>query len=207
MEKLLEKHPALAKCKKELKDALDILISSYTKGGTLFACGNGGSSADADHIVGELMKGFLKKRPLDCDLREDLRSNFDGVDDGMLDKLQGALPAISLGSASALNSAFSNDVDPELVYAQALFGLGKRGDVLIAISTSGNSKNVLAAAKLARALEISVIALTGEGGGKLRDIADVCIAVPECETYLVQELHLPVYHWLCAKLEDHFFAE
>ncbi len=205
MEELLERYPKLTSSKEELEAALNTIISCYENGGKLLICGNGGSSADSDHIVGELMKGFLKKRPLNESKKLEMKRNFCGIDDAMLDKLQGALPAISLGSAAALNSAFSNDVDPELVYAQALLGLGCPNDVLIAISTSGNSKNALAAAKLAKALKITVISLTGMGGGKLKEISDVCIAVAESETYKVQELHLPVYHWLCAKVEEHFF--
>lgn len=205
MKELLERYPKLTSSKEELETALNAIINCYENGGKLLICGNGGSSADSDHIVGELMKGFLKKRPLNEAKKMELKKNFCGIDDAMLDKLQGALPAISLGSATALNSAFSNDVDPELVYAQALLGLGCPNDVLIAISTSGNSKNALAAAKLAKALKITVISLTGMGGGKLKEVSDVCISVAECETYKVQELHLPVYHWLCAKVEEHFF--
>ena len=202
---LIERYPALAGCKNDIRKAVDAIEETYVRGGKLLLCGNGGSCADCEHISGELMKGFLKKRPLNESKKLEMKRNFCGIDDAMLDKLQGALPAISLGSATALNSAFSNDVDPELVYAQALLGLGCPNDILIAISTSGNSKNALAAAKLAKALKITVISLTGMGGGKLKEVSDVCVAVAESETYKVQELHLPVYHWLCAKVEEHFF--
>ena len=207
MKELLERYPTLATVSGEIEKAKNAIVKCYENGGKLLICGNGGSSADSDHIVGELMKGFLKKRPLTSEKKAELKARFPEMDEETLDKLQGALPAISLSSFSALNTAFSNDVDPELVFAQALLGLGRVGDVLIAISTSGNSKNAFAAAKLAKALGMTLISLTGMGGGKLGTISDICIAVPEKETYKVQELHLPVYHWLCAKVEEYFFSE
>lgn len=205
LKELLNRYPALDCCENQIRQAAQTLIACYQAENKVMTCGNGGSCADADHIVGELMKGFLKKRPLSAEKKQEMKSRFPELDDATLDKLQGGLPAISLCSLTALNSAFCNDVDPELIYAQGVLGLGKTGDVLICMSTSGNSKNVCAAAKVARSLGITVIALTGVAGGNLSKIADVCICVPETETFKVQELHLPVYHALCAMAEAHFF--
>ena len=203
-DELIIKHPALDCCKEEVLKAFEIAKKTYEDGGKVLVCGNGGSAADSEHIVGELMKGFLKKRPIAEDKKAELKACAE-LDDELLSKLQRGLPAVSLVSICALNSAFANDVDPELMYAQSLYALGKEGDVLIAISTSGNAKNVLAAAKVARALKMRVIALTGEGRGALGEVADIVIAVPERETYKVQELHLPVYHAICAEVEEYFF--
>jgi D-sedoheptulose 7-phosphate isomerase len=169
-------------------------------------CGNGGSCADADHIVGELMKGFLSLRPLSEEKKGEMKANTDLVDDELLAKLQGGLPAYSLPSMTALNMAFCNDVDPELIYAQPIMAMGRKNDVLIAISTSGNSKNVFGAVKVAKALGVTVIGLTGGKGGKLKEHADIAVVVPESETFKIQELHLPVYHYLCAAVEQHFFG-
>ena len=151
------------------------------------------------------MKGFLKKRPLSESKKAEMKSRCDLVDDELLSKLQGGLPAIAIPSITALNSAFCNDVDPELVYAQPLMSLAKENDILIGISTSGNSKNVFGAVKVAKALGIKVIGLTGKTGGKLKEASDICICAPETETFKIQELHLPIYHYLCAAVEEHFF--
>lgn len=204
---LIERYPILAACKKDVKNAADMIIDCYKNEGKVLICGNGGSCADGDHIVGELMKGFLKKRPLSEAQKSEMKKNCPEVDDETLSKLQNGLPAISLPSIAALNSAFCNDVDPELIYAQSLMSLGKKGDILIALSTSGNSKNVFAAAKVAKALGVTVIGMTGETGGKLKAVCDICICVPETETYKIQELHLPVYHYLCAAVEEEFYKE
>ena len=205
MEKLLEKHPALAKCKIELEDALDILISSYTKGGTLFACGNGGSSADADHIVGELMKSFKMKRPIAPTLKESLENL--GEDGAYLAKtLEAGLPAVSLCEHNSLSTAYGNDRAPDAVFAQQLSVLGSKGDTLLALTTSGNSQNCVLAAIAAKAKGLSVIAITGQDGGRIAKLADVTVKLPESETYLVQELTLPLYHYLCAELEKNFFG-
>ena len=201
---LFERYPSLTACEKEIVDARDALISCYENGGKVLLCGNGGSCADCDHIVGELMKGFLKKRPLSPERRAEMKKNYD-VDDEIINALQAGLPAVSLPAITGLNSAFCNDVDPELIYAQSVLGLGKTGDILFALSTSGNAKNVAAAVKVARSLGMTVIGMTGEKGGKLREMADITVCVPECETFKVQELHLPVYHYLCAAVEAHFF--
>ncbi len=204
---LLQRYPCLEVCKEEIAKARDALIACYEADGKVMICGNGGSCADADHIVGELMKGFLSLRPLSKEKKEEMKANTNLVDDELLSKLQGGLPAFSLPSMTALNMAFCNDVDPELIYAQPIMAMGRKNDVLIAISTSGNSKNVFGAVKVAKALGITVIGLTGGKGGKLKEYADVAITVPENETFKIQELHLPVYHYLCAAVEQHFFGE
>lgn len=202
---LLKQYPMLTVCDKEIKQAIDALITCYEAGGKVLLCGNGGSCANCDHIAGELMKGFLKQRPLSAEKKACMRAASPLLDEAMLTRLQGSLPAISLPAMTALNTAFSNDVDAELIYAQAILGLGRRGDVLIALSASGNAKNVAAAVAVAKALGITVIGLTGEEGGALARAADIAICVPACRTYRVQELHLPVYHYICAAVEAHFF--
>ena len=203
---LIDRYPTLALCESDIENATSMIINCYENGGKLLLAGNGGSSADADHIVGELMKGFMKKRELTDSQKAEMNEKCQDISDETLAKLQNALPAISLSSFSALNTAFSNDVDADLVFAQGVFGLGKVNDVLIAISTSGNSKNVVEAAKVAKAIGVKVIALTGKSGGVLKNLADITIAVPESETYKVQELHLPVDHSICAEIESHFFS-
>lgn len=203
---LIKRYPALEECRADVEKAKNAIIDCYENGGKLLLCGNGGSAADCDHIVGELMKGFMLGRALCDEKKAEMKKNCPELDDTLLSKLQGALPAISLPSVTALNSAFCNDVDAELVYAQPLMSLAKEGDILVALSTSGNSKNVVAAAKVARALGIRVLGLTGRGGGRLAALSDILICAPEAETYKVQELHLPIYHCLCAAVEKHFFA-
>ena len=207
IEELMKRYPELSVCREDIASAVTLLINTFQKGGKLLICGNGGSCADSDHIVGELMKGFLKKRPLSREQKERMKKACPDLDDRYLEQLQGALPAVALPSFTALNTAFCNDVDPELLFAQQILGLGKAGDVLLGITTSGNSKNVVAAAKVAKSLDLNVLALTGQSGGRLKDIADICIKVPQTETYKVQELHLPVYHVLCAMVEDYFFKD
>lgn len=202
---LLNRYPQLAECQNDLKKATAAMIDCYKNGGKIMLCGNGGSCADCDHIVGELMKGFLKKRPLSNGQKAEMINRSPLLDDELLNKLQCGLPVIALPSITALNSAFCNDVDPELIYAQSVMALGKKNDILIAISTSGNAKNVFLSATVAKGLGIKVIALTGKIGGMLKDCSDICITVPETETYKVQELHLPVYHYLCAAVENEFF--
>ena len=204
---LLIRYPILAEIKDTIQEATDEIISCYEKGGKLMLCGNGGSAADCEHIVGELMKGFLKHRAVSDAKRQEMKANAPYLDDEIVSKLQCGLPAVSLPSMMALNTAFCNDVDPELIYAQPLMALAHKGDILIAISTSGNSKNVCVAAEVAKALGCKVIALTGNSGGKLKDISDICLCVGESETYKIQELHLPLYHYICAEVENHFFAD
>ena len=201
------KYPELKSCSDDIMRAYETLITCYSGGGTLLVCGNGGSSADADHIVGELMKGFMRKRPVGQEIK-DLLGNLDPQVSGYLTRyLQVPLPAISLGSQSALQTAFANDVAPDLAFAQSAFGYGRKGDVFLGISTSGNSKNVYYAAAVAVSRGLTAIGLTGEDGGMLKDICQVMIRVPETSTPAVQELHLPVYHALCAAVEAHFFRE
>ena len=202
---LLKRYPALAFCADDIENAKNLIIDCYENRGKLLLCGNGGSCADCDHIVGELMKGFLKNRPLSAEKRNEMKNNYNGIDDASLDKLQCGLPAISLSSITALNTAFCNDVDAQLVYAQALMSLANENDILVAISTSGNSKNIISAVEIALGLGVKVISLTGKTGGKLKDISDISICVPESETFKVQELHLPVYHYICAAVENYFF--
>lgn len=204
---LIQRYPILKDCEADIKTAAEKIIACYENGGKLILCGNGGSSSDCDHIVGELMKGFLKMRPLNEQQKAQMKASCSLLDDDTLEKLQGALPAISLPNISGLNSAFCNDVDPELIYAQSLMSLGNKGDILLALSTSGNSKNVFAAAKVAKGLGLTVIGLTGKTGGKLKGVSDICICAPETETFKIQELHLPIYHFLCAETEAHFFKK
>ena len=206
LNELLSRYPQLISCKEDIENAVKAIINCYENGGKLILCGNGGSCADCDHIVGELMKGFLKFRPLSDDKKAEMKKNCDLVDEEILCKLQGGLPAISLPSITALNSAFCNDVDPELMYAQPLMSLANENDILIGLSTSGNSRNVFGAVKVAKALGIKVIGLTGKTGGKLKGIADICICAPETETFKIQELHLPIYHYICAKVEESFYT-
>ena len=203
---LVNRYPSLSACQKSIETAAEYIISAYKNGSVLFTAGNGGSAADADHIVGELMKGFMKRRALD---EKEINEMASSLSDGerLARSLQKGLPAISLHSQSALLTAFMNDAEPEYVYAQVLYAMGKKDDVLIAISTSGNSKNIVNAVKVARHKGMKIISLTGERRCALDSLSDVVIHVQETETYRVQELHLPVYHWICARIEDEFFDE
>lgn len=202
---LYERYPALSGCKEEIEKALRLMIETYKNGGKILICGNGGSCADSGHIVGELMKGFLLKRPL-CEEKKNLIKNVIPEEyDLFASKLQESLPAIALDSQNALITAFANDVDPDLIYAQSVLGYGKKGDLFIGLSTSGNSKNVVFGAKMAKALGLKTVALTGKCESKLSEICDVTIKAPETETYKVQEYHLPIYHYLCAEIEKCFF--
>ncbi len=207
LQDLLKRYPVLAACEKEIIAAKDMLVACYENGGKVLLCGNGGSAADADHIVGELMKGFLKKRSLSPEKQQEMRKNCPALTTEVLHKLQGGLPAVSLPSLSVLNAAVCNDTDPALIYAQAVMALGNPHDLLIGMSTSGNAENVCNAVMVAKGLGLVTIALTGEGGGKVAHLADITIRVPEIETYKIQELHLPVYHYLCAAVEAHFFEQ
>jgi len=203
MDSFLKAYPALLPAGYEIIRAYGELQKTYDAGGKVLACGNGGSAADCEHIVGELMKGFELKRPLPAETVLKFSSQPHG--DKIASSLQGALPAISLVSQSGLISAFANDVDPDLVYAQQVLGYGREGDALLALSTSGNSKNVFYAAETAKALGLTVIAITGSEGGFLSRIADVCINLPADKPKDVQELTLPVYHFLCLALEKYYF--
>lgn len=200
IENLISRYPALAPCGNDIQRAVDALEATYRRGGKLLICGNGGSAADADHISGELLKGFCSKRPLNAAARELLGEE-------LASQLQDALPAIPLHSLGAINTAWLNDCDPYYGYAQLVWGLGNAGDALIGISTSGNSKNVGYAMQVARAKGLTTIGLSGASGGKLKTLADVCICVPSATTFKIQELHLPVYHAICLALEDIFFRK
>lgn len=197
LERLIERFPELESLKNKVHAACDIMDKSFASGGKLLVCGNGGSAADADHIVGELMKGFYKKRPLPKEQAERLG--------GFAEYLQGALPAIALTQHGALSTAFLNDVDPHMVFAQQVYGYGSPEDVVMGISTSGNSLNVCNAVQVAKSLGMKTIGLTGKRGGKLAELCDICINVPADITADIQELHLPIYHTLCAMLEELYF--
>ena len=202
---LIERIPALAVCRADLERATDLLFNCYMNKGTILLCGNGGSAADSEHISGELLKGFLMRRTPDDVTIEKIGAHLGSCE--MAAKLQRGIPAIPLTSLSAVLSAFANDVDPELVFGQLVFAFGRENDAFLGLSTSGNSKNVVAAAQIAKAIGIPAIAMTGESGGKLKDICDVTIKVPACETYLIQEYHLPIYHAICAELEERAFGK
>ncbi len=204
---LIERYPKLAVCKEDIKKAYELLEAAYSNGRKLLVCGNGGSASDSEHIVGELMKEFKLKRKVYSDQAAALKEIDPELGPVLADNLQGALPAICLTGHSSLTTAFMNDANADLVFAQQVNGYGKPGDVFLGISTSGNSKNVLYAAVNAKAKGLKVIGLTGAKENKLMKYADVCIRVPETETYKIQELHLPVYHCLCLMLEEKFFGE
>ena len=203
---LLQRYPQLEGCKAEIENALTLLLDMYHSGGKLLACGNGGSSADCEHIVGELMKCFMIPRPLTEPVKAQLAAVCPEEADRFAAAMQRAIPAISLPSQTAILSAYVNDVDPEFAYAQLVQGYGRAGDVVLGISTSGNSKNVVRAVQMAKALGLKTLALTGSKESKLSGLCDVTIRVPETETFKVQELHLPVYHYLCAALEETLFG-
>lgn len=202
---LIERYPQLSSCKESIIQAYEILEESYKNSGKLLIAGNGGSAADSEHIVGELMKGFNKARKLDehyCNALKDANEELGKI---LSENLQGSLPAIALDGHQALTTAYMNDCEPLLCFAQQVNGFGCKGDVFMGISTSGNSKNVLFAATVAKAKGMKVVGLTGAKDSKLSAMADICIQVPETETFMIQELHLPVYHCLCLMLEDRFF--
>lgn len=205
LEELIGRYPVLEPCRESIRQAYQALEECFLAGGKLLVAGNGGSAADSDHIVGELMKGFVKKRPLPDSLVQALKEADPQRGAELSQKLQGALPAIALTNHVALSSAFANDVDGILSYAQQVNGYGNRGDVFLGISTSGNAENVMYAAVTARAKGMKIIGLTGRDGGKLGAFADISIVVPKQETYQIQELHLPVYHALCLMLEKRFY--
>ena len=207
MDLLLERYPSLIACKNDIIMAYDMLENTYSNERKLLVCGNGGSASDSEHIVGELMKEFKLKRKVFSHQAVAMKAIDPELGATLAQHLQGALPAITLTAHSSLTTAFMNDSEPVLVFAQQVNGYGKEGDSFLGISTSGNSMNVIYAAITAKARGLKVIGLTGEKESKLSKLADVCIRVPETETYKIQELHLPVYHCLCLMLEDHFFGK
>ncbi|OQY35382.1 MAG: phosphoheptose isomerase [Spirochaetaceae bacterium 4572_59] len=207
IEDLVARYPKLVSAREQIEEAAKLLIESVESGGKILICGNGGSSADADHIVGELMKGFILPRPLSQNQKEALSAAGGETGRQMGDRLQQGIPALSLSAPTALNTAFLNDVDPSLLFAQQVMGMGNKGDILWGISTSGNSSNIVAASIAAKARGLKTLAMTGEKKSSLSQMCDVCIRVNVHETYKVQELHLPVYHTLCLVLENHFFKD
>lgn len=200
---LTERYGALASIKADIESAVNKVIESYKKGGKVLLCGNGGSASDSDHVAGELLKGFLMKREPIGDELSALTTELgeDAV------KLQRGISAIPLPQLSGVLSAFANDVDPSLVFAQLVYALGTENDVLFAFSTSGNSQNIVKAVKVARAKGIPVVSFTGESGGKLLGVSDICLRAPECETFKIQEYHLPIYHAICAEVEYELFGK
>ena len=203
---LVERYPSLDFVKDDIVAAYLLMEETYENGGKLLVAGNGGSAADAEHIVGELMKGFKLSRKLEADFAEQLVAENVELGGVLAENLRGALPAIALDGHPALSTAYMNDCEPLLCFAQQINGYGKPGDVFLGISTSGNSKNMLFAATTAHAKGMKVIGLTGAKDSRLMDMSDVCIKAPQTETYMIQELHLPIYHCLCLMLEDKFFA-
>ena len=196
---LVERYPALAECRPDIQQAFELLAGTFKRDKKLLLCGNGGSATDAEHWAGEMLKGFAHSRPLSAALRQGLPSD-------MAARLQWAFPVIPLTGFPAFATAFGNDVEPEYIFAQLVLALGRTGDVLAALSTSGNSSNVCRAAEVARARNLPVLALTGATGGKLKELADVCICVPSTQTAHIQEFHLPIYHCLSLMLEEAFMA-
>ncbi len=205
IERLVKTYPELGVCVPDIQRGFEVLRTSFMQGRKLLVCGNGGSAADSEHIVGELMKGYMYKRKLPMDLQQKFQAIHPVDGEELARGLQGALPAISLVSQSALITAFSNDVSAELVFAQQVMGYGCPEDVLWGISTSGNARNVLYAFQTAKAIGLKTLALTGSTGGELKTYADVLIRVPGDNTPAIQERHLPIYHTLCAMLEAEFF--
>ncbi|MCJ8329187.1 MAG: SIS domain-containing protein [Lentisphaeria bacterium] len=202
-DELLDRYPVLSPIKDDLLKAYAAIEKTTLSGGTLYFCGNGGSASDAEHIVGELIKSFCADRSLSSDEK----SAFAAFEDGgeIANQLEKGIRAIALTSHVAFSTAFANDVNPELVFAQQLYTLGRKGDLLMGITTSGNSKNVLQAMKVARVLGIQSVLLSGNDGGLGKPLADISIVVPLKETYQIQELHLPIYHWICRELESCVF--
>ncbi len=207
IELLIKRYPILQNIEEDIIDAYLMMEECYKNGGKLLIAGNGGSAADSEHIAGELMKRFKIQRPVSSEMAEELIKIDPERGSKLAENLECSLMAIPLVAHEALTTAYINDVDGQGVFAQQLFGFGRKGDVFLGISTSGNSKNIMNATVVARALGIKVIGLTGETGGELSQVADVVVRVPQKETYMIQELHLPIYHCWCLMLEDKFFGE
>ncbi len=203
---LIKRYPVLAPIEKDIVEAYMVMEETYDQDGKIMVAGNGGSAADAEHIAGELMKRFKTPRPVSDEFAARLKAIDPERGANLAANLERSLMAIPLVAHEALTTAYINDVDGYGVFAQQLFGFGRKGDVFLGISTSGNSKNVMSATVVARALGIKVIGLTGAGGGELAGVADVCVKAPETETYMIQELHLPIYHCWCLMLEERFFG-
>lgn len=200
LENLIIRYPELKACEGSIQDIYEHMSNAFKQGGRLYVVGNGGSAADALHIVGELVKSFVMTRELDEAFVKTVRPELAA-------KLQGALPAFALVENSALSTAYANDVDPDFVFAQQVYAYVREGDCVLGISTSGNSKNVMYALEAAKGRGAVTLGLTGRDGGKMKNLCDTCIVVPEQETYKIQELHLPVYHTLCIMLEEYFWGK
>lgn len=207
IDELIVRYPALKVCYSDLFRTVELLINCYRNNHKLLVCGNGGSAADAQHIVGELMKGFVLPRKLSAEKQEAIRNAFPETSQYLVDNLQDTLSAISLLGETSLTSAYSNDKAPDLVFAQQVLGYGDEGDVLLAISTSGTSRNVVYACQIAKIQNMQTIGLTGASGGKMKELCDVTICAPSDSTYQIQEYHLPIYHGICLALEEEFFGE
>lgn len=207
LEQLLERRGELTPLRERIAEAAKALIESYKNGGKVLVCGNGGSSADAGHVVGELMKGFEDNRPLSREIKQKMAEAYGEQGTLLAEKLQQGLPAISLSEHTALISAVSNDLGGDLIFAQQVMGYGNPGDILLAFSTSGNAQNVINALIVAKTKGLKTIGMTGRHGGKMKDYCDVLIPVPETRTAYVQELHLPVYHAICLMVEHEFFKK
>lgn len=206
---ILKRYPKLESSIKEIDKAIEAIIKTYENGGKVLIAGNGGSASDSEHIAGELLKSFVKKRPIHEDIKKSILEKTENKEDAkkLVENLEQPLMAIALTSHPSLTTAFINDKEPYLVFAQQLLAYGKKGDIFIGISTSGNARNVVLAAELAKAVGVKVISLTGENGGILGTLSDIAIKAPASETYIVQEYHLPIYHYICLKVEEHFFKE
>lgn len=206
IDELIRRYPPLSAQRAVIERATECLLNSFRSDGKLLICGNGGSAADADHISGELLKGFVLERPIPAKLKEQLQAEHGQLGQRVAQGIQQGLPVINLNTHSALHSAFANDRDYAFVFAQMVMAYGREGDVLLSISTSGNSQNIIYATALASTLGLSTLALTGESGGKLQDTAGLTIRVPGRESYVVQEFHLPVYHAICLEVEQTLFG-
>ncbi len=204
---LCERYDQLLPMKEILIKTVELIAEAYRAGHMLLVCGNGGSAADSLHVTGELMKSFAFRRAIPSKIAQTLRNSYPQQADYYIDNLEGALPTTSLVNEVGLMTAYSNDKASDLVFAQQVLGYGKPGAVLLAISTSGNSVNVLHAARVAKAMDMSVVSLTGKGGGALKELSDLLLDVPSTVTYQIQELHLPIYHAICLALEHEFFDE
>lgn len=207
LNRLFERFQKLNSCEEEIKSAVELIVDCYKNNGKILICGNGGSASDSLHIVGELMKSFILPRKLKNDYQEKIKEMFPENAEYFIENLQETLPAISLVSETALTTAYSNDNSADLCFAQQVLGHGNNNDILITISTSGNSKNVIYASQIAKIKDMKIISLTGRDGGKLKNLSDININVEEQETFIIQEYHLPIYHALCLAVENEMFGD
>ena len=207
IDNLIERYPSLDICKQDILLSVEMLINCYQNKNKLLICGNGGSASDSQHIVGELMKSFRLKRKIPIEIQEQIEDKFPQSSQYYIENLEEPLTAISLVGETSLITAYSNDKAPDLIFAQQVYGLSNAGDILLAISTSGNSKNVLYACEIAQIKGMKIIGLTGQSGGKMNNICDILMKTPEIVTYKIQEYHLPIYHAICLAIEEEFFGE